>query len=140
MRWKVSMLPINNYEPKELIQEPIPEKYYKNDAGDFILAGTFFDTESTIFQLIHFLFQTKEDPPEVYRDNENYILDLSPFKNRLIQIKDLALLYPEWLQLTERENTMDEYGTLIDFIGFGHTQNRNHLVMVVSRYSHQRNY
>lgn len=48
MRWKVSMLPINDYEPKELIQEPIPEKYLKNDVRDFIMAEIFFDTESTI--------------------------------------------------------------------------------------------
>lgn len=135
MRWKVSMLSINDYELKELIQEPIPEKYLKNDAGDFIMAGTFFDIENTIFQLIHFLFQTKENPPEIYRDKENYILDLSPFKTRLIQTKDLELLYQNWLRLAERENTMDEYGTLIDFIGFGHTENRRHLLVVVSKRS-----
>lgn len=119
MRWGISMLSINDYQPEELIQEPIPEKYFKNDAGDFIMTATFFDTESTISKLIHFLFQTKESPPEVYRDAENYILDLSPFKNRLIQTKELEFLYPNWLELTERENIMNEYGILIDFIGVG---------------------
>ena len=129
MRWHVTLLPINDYKPKELIQK----EYFKNNIGDFFIAATFFDTESTIFHLIHFLFQTEENPAEVYRDSENYILDLSAFKNSLIQIKDLEFLYPDWLRLTGRESSMDEYGKLIDFVVFGHTENKRHLLMIVSK-------
>jgi hypothetical protein len=127
------MLPVNDYKPEELIQELIPEKYLLNDAGDLVLASTFFDAESAIRQLIEFLFQTKEVPQEVYRDPEIYILDLSPMKGKLIRFSELEALYPNWLQITGRENTMDEYGMLVDFVGFGRTENRRNLVMIVSK-------
>lgn len=132
MRWSVTMLPVNDYNSEELIQELIPEKYLLNDAGEFILATTFFNSESTISQLIQFLFQTIEYPREVYRDAGNYVLDLSTFKDRLIQLSELESLYPDWLQISGRANTMTEYGILIDFIGFAHTENRRHLVMIIS--------
>jgi hypothetical protein len=135
MRWEVSMLPVNDYAPEELIQELIPEKYLLNDAGDLVLANTFFNAESAIRQLIEFLFQIKEIPQEVYRDTDNYILDLSPIKDKLIHFNDLETLYPNWLQITGRENTMDEYGMLIDFVGFGRIENRRNLVMIVSKRS-----
>lgn len=133
MRWEVSMLPINDYLPEELIRELIPEKYLFNDAGDLLLAATFFSTENTVGQLIEFLFQTKETPREIYRDAENYIFDLSPMKDALIDFNKLESSYPDWLQITGRENTMDEYGMLIDFIGVGHETQRRHLVMIISK-------
>ena len=125
------MLPVNDYTPEDLFQELIPEKYLLDDIGNFILAETSFDTESTVHQLIQFLFQTKELPLEVYRDADNYILDLTPMKNSLISLNELESLYPSWLQMTGRDNTMTEYGILGDFIAFGRTGNRRYLVMVV---------
>jgi hypothetical protein len=135
MRWEVSMLPVNDYKSAELIRESIPEKYLLDEVGNCILATTFFNTESTIRQLIQFLFQIKEIPQEVYRDANNYILDLTPMKDRLINLNELESFYPTWLQITGRENTMNEYGMLIDFVGFARTENRCYLVMIVSNRS-----
>jgi hypothetical protein len=133
MRWEISMLPVNDYTAEELFQELIPEKHLLNAAGEIILAQASSDTERLVSQLIEFLFQTKETPREVYRDAENYILDLSPMKDRLITFNHLESLYQNWLQVTGRENNMDEYGMLLDFIGFGRTENRRYLVMIVSQ-------
>jgi len=94
------MLPVNDYTPEELIQELVPEKHLLNGRGDIILAQAFSDTESIVGQLIEFLFQTKETPQEVYRDAENYILDLLPIKDRLIHFDQLESLYQNWLQIT----------------------------------------
>lgn len=133
MRWEVSMLPVDDYTPDDLIQELIPERHLLNDAGEIILAQLFSDTEEVVCHLVEFLFQTKVTPREVYRDSESYILDLSPMKNRLIHVDELESRYQNWLQLTGRENSMDEYGSLIDFIGFGHTTRRRSLVMIISK-------
>ena len=133
MRWEVSMLPVDDYTPDDLIQELIPERHLLNDAGEIILAQLFSDTEEVVCHLVEFLFQTKVTPQEVYRDSESYILDLSPMKNRLIHLDELKSLYHNWLQLTGRENNMDEYGSLIDFIGFGHATRRRNLVMIISK-------
>ena len=68
-------------------------------------------------------------------DADNYILDLTSLKDRLINLNELESLYPTWLQITGRENTMNEYGMLIDFVGFARTANRRYLVMIVSKRS-----
>ena len=94
MRWVVSMLPVNDYKPEELVQDSIPEKYLLNDAGDLILAVIYIDAENAVGQLIEFLFLTRSSPREVYRDAENYILDLSPMKDRLIDFNELESHYP----------------------------------------------
>jgi hypothetical protein len=133
MQWEVSMLPVEDYTPEELLRELIPEKHLLNDAGDIILAQLFSDTEEIVAYLIELLFQTNETPREVFRDSRTYILDLSPLKDRLIHFNELESLYQNWLRTTGRENSMDEYGALIDFIGFGHATNRSHLVMIISK-------
>jgi len=133
MPWEVSLFPVNNYVPGELLQELPPEEYLFDAAGNLIFAQAFFNSETGVGQLIQFLFQTKEIPPEVYRNGENYILDLSALKNNLIQFEQLELLYPNWLQLTGRQNNMDEFGMLIDFIAFGRNVNRSRLLLVVCK-------
>jgi len=133
MPWVVSMLPVNDYKPEELVQELIPEKYVEDDAGNLVLADICLNSELQVGQLIEFLFQTKSIPQEIYRDAENYILDLSPIRDGLIDFNELESRYPDWLQVTGRENTMTEYGMLIGFVGFGRTGNRRHLIMIASR-------
>ena len=135
MRWEVTMLPVNDYTPEELIEELMPEKYLFNDAGDSIFANIFFNSEGTVRHLIKFLFQTDEIPPIIYRDIENYILDFSAMKHKLIHFDQLESMYQDWLELSGRENSMDEYGMLIDFVGFPRKENRRHLLMVVSKRS-----
>jgi len=127
------MLPVNDYKPEELVQELIPEKYVEDDAGNLVLADICLNSELQVGQLIEFLFQTKSIPQEIYRDAENYILDLSPIRDGLIDFNELESRYPDWLQVTGRENTMTEYGMLIGFVGFGRTGNRRHLIMIASR-------
>lgn len=132
MQWDVTMIHADNYASVELIQELIPEKYLWDDAGRIIFAATFFNSETTVGHLIEFLFQTKEPAPELYRDANSYILNLSAMKERLLGFEELDLLYPNWLQITGRENTMDEFGMLGDFVGFGRAQNRRYLLMIIT--------
>jgi len=139
MKWDVIILSTNGYSLDEITNtELIPEKYFYNDQGDILITGNTLDSEETIYQLISFLFnsffESREPIPEIYRDNNNYVLDLSSFRERLIDFDYLEEYYPKWIEETERENTMDEYGMLLDFIGFARRgMNLKYLFMIVSK-------
>jgi hypothetical protein len=58
---------------------------------------------------------------------------LSPFKEQVIDFDYLELNYSKWVEETGRGNTMDEYGILIDFIGYTRqSKNKKYLLMVVA--------
>jgi hypothetical protein len=137
MKWDVTILSTNEYKPEEIVGEEIPDKYLFNDQEEFLLTSTIMNSEETIYQLIDFLFnfffQSSEPIPEVYRDNNNYVLDLSSIRERLIDFDYLEEFYPKWIEETARKNTMDEYGMLLDFIGHARKGvNMKYLLIIVS--------
>jgi hypothetical protein len=134
MEFEVSMISTNEYIPEEIIQELIPEKYSYSDDGELILASILINSEKTVGHLINFLFPNNQGVNEVYRNERSYILDVTPLKGQLVDFDYLEKNYPTWLEITQRNNSMSEYGTLIDFIGFGKKgKNRKHLLMMVSQ-------
>jgi len=133
MRFEVTQLSANEYVPEEIVREEIPDKYLYNDNEGLTVASTFFDSERAVNQLIHFLFQSDISTIEVHRNSDKYVLDLSPFRKQLIDFDYLELFYPKWIEQTGRENTMDEYGMLLDFIGHARkSMGKKYLLMVVS--------
>jgi hypothetical protein len=138
MKWDVSILSTDEFILEEMITEVIPEKYWFNDQGELLITSNTVNSEETVFQLISFLFssffQNNEPIPEMYRDNSNFVLDLSAFRNRLISFDYLEEYYPKWIEDTGRKNTMDEYGMLLDFIGqVKKGIDKKYLLMTVSR-------
>ncbi len=70
--------------------------------GEILVAATFFDKVETIDQLVRFLFQSSEPVTEIFRDHNNYVLDLSPMRQQLIDFDFLELHYPKWIEETGR--------------------------------------
>ena len=137
MPFDVHILATDDYLPEEIVIEDIPEKYLYDEQGNFCLASTVFNSEKAVPQLINFLFQSPQAVTEVYRNMYAYILDLSLHKEKLIDFNYLEQYYPKWLENTGRENTMNEYGMLTDFIGFSKKgSNRKYLLMIISNERH----
>jgi hypothetical protein len=118
MQLDVSILSTNEYLPEEIVREKIPDKYLYNEDGEFLFTSTLLDSDNTVAQLLRFLFPGNQSIPEVYRNSNSYVLDLSSYKDHLIDFDYLEKFYFKWLEDTGRENTMSEYGMLLDFIGF----------------------
>lgn len=138
MKFNVSILAANEYLPEEIVREEIPDNYLYNDQGEFVFASAILDSERTVDRLIGFLFAENHDVKEVFRDNNTYVLDLSPLKDSLIDFAYLEKFYPDWLESTGRDNSMNEYGMLIDFIGFANKgKDKKHLLMIVSGRPHR---
>jgi hypothetical protein len=133
MQFDVSIISTDSYAPEEIVGEEIPDKYLYNDQGDFVFASAILNSENTVKQLTAFLFPKSQPVNEVYRDDNAYILDLSSIRDNLIDFDYLEKHYANWLENTGRENTMNEYGMLSDFIGFAHKgKDKKHLLIVIA--------
>jgi hypothetical protein len=132
MRLEVTQIAANEYVLEELVKKDIPEKYFWNDKGELLFAGTILDSERTVYKLVQFLFQNKATAIEIYRDDHATVLDFTPFRNQLIDFDYLDSFYQTWIAETGRETTMDEYGMLREFIWHARqTTNKKYLLMVV---------
>lgn len=138
MQFDVSIISTNSYLPEEIVGEEIPESYLYNDKGEFVFASSVLDSEYAVKQLIAFLFPQSDTVHEVYRNDNAYVLDLSPNRDKLIDFDYLEKYYTNWLDNTGRENSMNEYGMLVDFIGFAHKGvDKKHLLMVIASRPHR---
>jgi hypothetical protein len=76
--------------------------------------------------------QGSQTVTEVYSDKSTYISDLSLRKGQLIDFDYLDEYYPTWIGDTGRENSMNESGMLIDFIGYARKGlHKTNLLMIV---------
>jgi hypothetical protein len=132
MKWDITIFSTDEYMPDEINTEVISEKYWYNNRGEYLITGNTLNSEGTICELINFIFQGNESVTEVHRTNDCYVLDLSSMRKHLVDFDYLEKFYPRWLKITRRRNTMDEYGMLLDFIGYARKgMDKKYLLMVV---------
>jgi len=133
MRFDVTILSTNKYVLEEIVDPNTIVKYVDDSEPYMCLTGTIFNNENVIKQLLNFLFNSEMNFSEIYRNADTYVLDLSSLRSELIDCDKIEIHYPKWLSETGRENTMNEYGMLVDFQGciFQHLH-KKFLLMIVS--------
>ena len=134
MRFDVTILSTNKYVLDELIDPNLFVKYIDDSEQYTCLTAAVFYNEDVVNQLLNFLFSNARRRNEIYRSDNTYVIDLSSLRPELINYDKIETLYPNWLSGTGRDNTMDEYGMLIDFHGciFQHLH-KTFLLMIVSK-------
>jgi len=129
----VAQISMNEYCLDEIVGDELPEKYFYTDDNEILIASNIVNTEESVHQLINFLFQNASNAIEVYRCDHAVVLDLSQIRKQLISFHQLESSYQHWIIATGRENTMDEYGMLIDYIGHAkRTMAKKYLFLVIS--------
>ena len=134
MRIDVTILSTNKYVLEEVIDPNLIVKYIDDSEQYMCLTSYIFHDDDAIRHLLHFLFNKPANFLEIYRNDDTYVLDLSSLRSELINYDNIEILYPKWLSETGRENTMDEFGMLVDFHGciFQHLH-KKFLLMIVSK-------
>lgn len=128
MSLTVTQISTDDYILEELSNGDLQAKYFQH-----ITASAIIEYEKTVYQLIHFLFQSTSPLAEIYRDGGTFILDLSAVRHQVIDPIQLEYYYPTWISTTGRENTMDEYGMLLDFIGHARQNIDEKYLLIVVR-------
>ena len=110
----------DNYNKSNLINEnELLGKFMILDKNDFYsLESMVIDRKENIGKLLEFLFQRKTELTEIQLSENISIFDLSSLIGKSIDLNQLENDYQKWIKISGRNNTMDEYGTLLGLIGF----------------------
>jgi hypothetical protein len=112
------------------------ESYLKEEGGHLGLESVTIDNEVNINHMLAFLFGTNFSLSESMVNSGKQLIDLTTYKKNCISFDQLEKNYQDWIKLTNRENTMDEYGTLLGVIGYVHRNlGKNHLVLIIEKRS-----
>jgi len=76
------------------------------------------DRKENIGKLLEFLFKRKTELTEIQLSENISIFDLSSLIGKSTDLNKLENDYQKWIKISGRNNTMDEYGTLLGLIGF----------------------
>lgn len=111
---------IDNYNKSDFINEnELLDKFIiQNKNGFYSLESMVIDRKENIGKLLEFLFQRKTELTEIQLSENISIFDLSSLIGKSINLNQLENDYQKWIKISGRNNTMDEYGTLLGLIGF----------------------
>jgi hypothetical protein len=110
----------DTYNQSDLInKDELLVKYMiEDDKGFYGLESMVVDLNENIGKLIEFLFQVKMEFNEIKLSENISVYDLSTLIGKNINLNQLENDYQKWINISGRNNTMDEYGTLLGLISF----------------------
>lgn len=76
------------------------------------------DGENQVAHMLTFLFGAQFEADIVQLAANKQLINLTSHKHNCMTFEEFDERYQEWIELTGRENTMDEYGTLQSIIGY----------------------
>ncbi|WP_282164755.1 hypothetical protein [Cellulophaga baltica] len=110
----------DSYKQSDLINEDeLLEKYMiEDESGFYSLESMVVDRKENIEKLLEFLFQIKTELTTIQLSENISIYDLGSLIGKSINLNQLESDYQKWIEISGRNNTMDEYGTLLGLISF----------------------
>tara|TARA_R110002012_G_scaffold217900_1_gene389154 strand:- start:649 stop:1503 length:855 start_codon:yes stop_codon:yes gene_type:complete len=110
----------DDYKKSNIIdEEELFEQYMVEDEnGYYGLESVLVDRKENIKNLIDFIFQTNFELTKIQQSENISICHLTSLIGQNINLKTLEEKYQDWLSLSDRNNSMDEYGSLLGLIGY----------------------
>jgi len=110
----------DDFKKSNLIDEKeLFEQYMVEDENGFYgLESVLVDRKENIKNLIDFIFQTNFELSKIQQSENISIYNLTSLIEQNIDLKTLEEKYQDWISLSDRNNSMDEYGSLLGLIGY----------------------
>ena len=114
------------------------DKLFDTYLSDSIgLESAFIDNFDNLILLLTFLFKTNITLTESTANLNKQVYDLTEYKDNCISIEELDEKYQEWIKISERENSMDEYGNLIGIVGYiQRNLSKKNLILMTEKRKH----
>jgi len=117
-----------------LNEDKLFDTYLKKENG---LESAFIDNNDNLSKLLKFVFKKNIELKELICDKNKKLYDLTDIKNDCITTDELETKYEDWITLSGRENSMDEYGNLIGIIGYVRNNfDKKHLILITEKRKH----
>lgn len=105
------------------------------EESDFSCA--YIDNIDNLKKMLSFVFDSEIELNELALEAEKCVLDLTPHKNKGVTIEYLENNYEAWIELSNRENSMNEYGSLIEVIGYiEQSKSKMNLLLLIEKRKH----
>ena len=106
---------------------------FSNDT-ELLLESSFIDNYENLVKMLSFLFKTKVSLSKLTFNNEKEIYDLSAYKENCLTENELYDNHQIWLEIVNRENTMDEFGHPLGIINYIHrNKDKKHLILITEK-------
>ncbi len=117
---EITIFAVDDYDLSSITnQSEFFAKYlFEDSEGHISLESDKLNSFDEVQLLIKFLFRDNTSYTGIYKSNSSVILDLTCQMLKIMKFDDLDNFYQEWIFQTGRENTMDEYGMLLGFVGY----------------------
>ena len=104
----------NNIDDKIIFKNDTYEVLEEDKDGHLTLVGFTIEPRKTK-TFLEFIFNLANEFSNI---NNNEIIDLSKYKHNCITYEYLQGNYFKWLELSNRENSMDEFGSILEVIEY----------------------
>jgi hypothetical protein len=121
-----------------LNEEKLFDTFLSDDTNGFLgLESAFVDNFENLKAMLTFLFKVEIEFKELTSNDDKQIFDLTDYKDNCISTDELENNYQEWIKISGRQNTMDEYGNLIGIIGYvKRNLDKKHLLLLTEKRRH----
>ena len=117
-----------------LNEDKFSATYITDELG---LETAFIDNYDNLVRLLTFLFKRNITLTPLNSNTHKQVYDLTQYKQDCLTFDELENQYQEWITISDRGNTMDEYGNLIGLIGYIHKNiDKKHLVLISEKRKH----
>jgi hypothetical protein len=102
-----------------LNDEKLFDKYLTEDEnGQLGIEICLIDGNENLEKFINFIFKKTKPLNVIKSTSDKNLVDLSAIKSNFISLDDLESQYKDWIEISGRENSMDEYGTILGIIAY----------------------
>jgi hypothetical protein len=121
-----------------LNEEKLFDTFLSDDTNGFSgLESAFVDNFENLKAMLTFSFNVEIELKELASNDDKQIFDLTAYKDNCISLDEFENNYPEWIKISGRQNTMDEYGNLVSIIGYVNRNiDKKHLLLLTEKRTH----
>lgn len=102
--------------------------------SELLIESSFIDNFDNLVRMLTFLFKTKVSLDKLASNYDKDIYDLTDYKGNCLTEQELTENHKTWLDIVDREDSMDEYGHPLGIISYiKEYKNKKHLVLITEK-------
>ena len=119
MQSDITILATDKFDLETLLnKEKFFDIHLHEDNNGFLSLESARFEHQRIKLFLELLFNGNGTLNEIHKDDSIAIFDLTPNKKGISKVNDLDNIYQTWLDETQKEGSMDEYGMIMGFIEY----------------------
>ena len=127
----------NTIDINILLDEEKFIKAFVTDIDEQVFESGYAENQDDLLRMLTLIFKQPIRLTALTSDNDRNVYDLTNFKQSCITVDELDRKYEQWIEESERENSMTQYGIIMSVVAYlTNNSDKTHLVMITERRKH----